>query len=211
VSMIVHAHLNPNHPAVLAKRAIQARQKAQMEAKLARDRKVASDALALQEAKDRAYAAHLAAIENARSLDQRRLEREEAALKKHKEDTLLAEMACIRKNDICNRQSRVKKIINDVSESTGASVEDIVSGVRLKHVVLARHEAIATVARDTSMTLGPIGRVFGRDHTSVTHAIRNWNEITGQNIRNMGGIEKKRERQRIAHAARRARARLMPK
>jgi chromosomal replication initiation ATPase DnaA len=205
-SVIVHAHLEPNHPAVLAKRAIQARQKAQMEAKLARDRKVASDALASQEARRMAHEAYLARLEAARSEEEKAREREAIETKAREHEAKLSEIVRIGGLQVFNQSTRVKQIVNDVSERTGISVNDLVSNIRSFSVVLARHEAMATIAKELSMSLPAIGRVFLRDHTTVIYAIRNWNERTGQNIRNLGNKGRKQELARLAYIARKARA-----
>lgn len=63
-------------------------------------------------------------------------------------------------------------ICRAVSRQEGVSVHDIlVSRKRTKPVAMARHEAIYRM-REKGFSLPQIGRVFGRDHTSILNSIR---------------------------------------
>lgn len=64
-------------------------------------------------------------------------------------------------------------IIRIVAAKHGVSVTDIKSQTRTLHIVEARHEAMALVYQlRPDLSLPAIGRVFGRDHTTVLHAAR---------------------------------------
>jgi chromosomal replication initiator protein len=63
-------------------------------------------------------------------------------------------------------------ITQATSDIMGIPVEDICGPKRAAHIALARAVAIY-VARDmTDQSLPQIGRYFGRDHSTVLHAIR---------------------------------------
>ena len=62
-------------------------------------------------------------------------------------------------------------IIKEVALATGFTPRQIVSQDRTKAIVHARHLAMFE-AKEAGASLGEIGRAFGRDHTSVIHAVR---------------------------------------
>lgn len=69
------------------------------------------------------------------------------------------------------------EIIQTIATEQGVTVEQILSPLRSKPVTRARHMAMAAirVARP-QLSLPVIGRMFGRDHTSVLHGIRRANK-----------------------------------
>ena len=70
-----------------------------------------------------------------------------------------------------NRSS--KAIIREVAEKTGVSYDLIMSPSRNKRIVAARDQAIRAVCDEYSnLSLPQIGRIFGRDHTTILHSLR---------------------------------------
>lgn len=66
-----------------------------------------------------------------------------------------------------------KEIIFEVAHKHGISPIEIFGDRRCKHIIDARHEAIARVSEEKSeWSLTQIGRFFNRDHTTIIHAIR---------------------------------------
>lgn len=65
---------------------------------------------------------------------------------------------------------RVKDIINIVSEIKGVPVIDIISNRRQHKITSARHLAMVAALRFTRANYSDIGRVFGRDHSTVYNA-----------------------------------------
>lgn len=66
-----------------------------------------------------------------------------------------------------------REIIEHVAHSYGVTVEAIMSKSRMDKIAEARHAAIRAVANsrpDWSLTM--IGKVFGRDHTTILHSLR---------------------------------------
>jgi chromosomal replication initiation ATPase DnaA len=64
------------------------------------------------------------------------------------------------------------EIIYNVARNHGLGVRDILGGGRTKEVVKARHSAIKAVkAAKPHLSSTVIGRIFGRDHTSILWAL----------------------------------------
>lgn len=69
-------------------------------------------------------------------------------------------------------KAQIRKVIEEVCERHDVNYNDIMSKSRFAHIVAARHEAIVRVAAAFPwMSLPKLGRVFGRDHTSIMHAL----------------------------------------
>ncbi|QLH13571.1 hypothetical protein HYQ43_04635 [Paracoccus pantotrophus] len=68
-------------------------------------------------------------------------------------------------------RAAVMRAIRDVSAQSGVPVGAIMGHDRRPRIVAARHLAMR-VAHDAGVPLAEIGRVMGRDHTSVMHAVR---------------------------------------
>lgn len=69
-------------------------------------------------------------------------------------------------------KAQVRKVIEAVCNRHEITYTDVMSRSRFADVVAARHEAIVAVAAAFPwMSLPKIGRVFGRDHTSILHAL----------------------------------------
>lgn len=64
-----------------------------------------------------------------------------------------------------------EKVIKRVSEYYGIPADDIKSKRRTKEIAQARHVSIYIINRVTTMTLDNIGKIFGRDHSTVLSSI----------------------------------------
>ncbi len=107
------------------------------------------------------------------TLTPRRAEAVKAAL-----ETLSVEPASI--------GGQARAIIVETAKSHGFTVGDILARCRNAEIIQARHHAMWLCARDTYLPYTMIGRAFGRDHTSILHAVRRVNAIMGANVRNAG-------------------------
>ena len=65
----------------------------------------------------------------------------------------------------------VEKILKQVSKKHGVSVEDIKSKKKTDSIATARHTSIYIIRKLTDLSLKEIGRVFGRDHSTVISSI----------------------------------------
>lgn len=66
-------------------------------------------------------------------------------------------------------------IIRDVCVKHGLTKTELLSARRMRTLVVARHEAMYRMSKETSMSLPMIGRrLGGRDHTTVLHGIRKY-------------------------------------
>jgi chromosomal replication initiator protein len=66
----------------------------------------------------------------------------------------------------------IEEIMELTARCYEMSVEDLRSRSRRAHVVKPRHFAMYLCRRYTDASLKEIGRAFGRDHTSVMHALQ---------------------------------------
>jgi chromosomal replication initiation ATPase DnaA len=82
-----------------------------------------------------------------------------------------------------SKSARAREIIRICADKNGLTVDTILSPQRTQKVAEARQQAMWLVARETSMSLAEIGRIFDRDHTTVIYAIQRENERTGENVR----------------------------
>lgn len=73
-----------------------------------------------------------------------------------------------------NREGRVPAIIEETAGYFGVSVREIMGRSRSKSVASARKEAMRKV-RELGFSYPEIGRMFGRDHTTVVSACRGKN------------------------------------
>ena len=77
-------------------------------------------------------------------------------------------------NRILNNDIEVDRISNVVAEYFKISIEDILGKSRQKDITLARHVAMYFAKQYTECSLNTIGSLIGgRDHSTVTHAINN--------------------------------------
>lgn len=75
-------------------------------------------------------------------------------------------------------KSPMRRVIAEVSLTTGVRVSDILGPRRDKPIVRARFMAMGICRKHCNASLPEIGRVFHRDHTSVLNAIRRVDELT---------------------------------
>ena len=64
-----------------------------------------------------------------------------------------------------------KQIIENISKRYGISVDDITGKKRTKEIVQVRHIAIYIIREVTGMSLENIGKIFGRDHTTILYSM----------------------------------------
>lgn len=64
------------------------------------------------------------------------------------------------------------EIIKEVCLKHGVKVTEIVSPIRSKHIIPARHEAMYRVREERHLSWAQLARLFNRDHTSVIHGWR---------------------------------------
>lgn len=91
----------------------------------------------------------------------------------------------VRKPKLDEDPVRFQEIIRWVSEKTGYSKAELMSGRRYYDLILARHLVWQIGKKTTSLSYPQMGKLFGgRDHTTVMHAIRktptNINDIVKQ-------------------------------
>ncbi len=79
----------------------------------------------------------------------------------------------------------VEKILMHVSKKYGVSVDDIKSKKKTDSIAGARHISIYVIRKLTDLSLKEIGRVFGRDHSTIISSV---NKIE-LNIRTVKGYE----------------------
>ncbi len=81
---------------------------------------------------------------------------------------------------------QARAIMVETAKSYGYPVDEILANCRNVGIVQARHHAMWLCARDTDLSYPTLGRAFGRDHTTILHAVRRVNAIMGANVRNAG-------------------------
>ena len=70
-------------------------------------------------------------------------------------------------------RERMSDILLEVADRHGVTVDELTGPRRLRHIVRARHEAMAETWRRTPLSKCEIGRrMGGRDHATVIHGIR---------------------------------------
>lgn len=84
----------------------------------------------------------------------------------------------------------VEKIIEEISRTFGNSVEDIKSGRRDSEISFARQVAMYVLREVTPLTMEEIGYEFsGRNHSTVTHALKRVSNLIANDSRLRGTIE----------------------
>ncbi len=68
--------------------------------------------------------------------------------------------------------ARARKIVAEVAEKHGLTVDQLISYARSKHLVLARQELYWRLHAETTWSIKRIGDFLERDHTTVLHGIR---------------------------------------
>ena len=66
----------------------------------------------------------------------------------------------------------VDKIFLAVYKKYGVKKEELIGTVRKKEISFARHVAIYLIRNITEMSLPNIGKIFGRDHTTILASIK---------------------------------------
>ena len=114
-----------------------------------------------------------------RLLDDARRYREEAALvladaRTHAAMIVAeAEIAVRAKIDVGPSLPSIAEIIKATAVRHSITVSALLSQGRSRHLVAARHEAIALAhAARPDFSLPALGRIFRRDHTAILHALR---------------------------------------
>lgn len=63
----------------------------------------------------------------------------------------------------------IQRVVDEVSRTTGVSIEDIYSDLRKANVAKARRIAIYVIIKVTNMSLEEIGAEFKKDHTTIMY------------------------------------------
>lgn len=103
-----------------------------------------------------------------------------------------------------------KRIIREAAERHRIKIGDLTGPRRFPIFTIARREAAWLIAAETDLFLADIGRLLGKDHTTIINAIRVANEQTGTNVRGLG-IPPLAKRLRDWESATAAAARYVPK
>lgn len=74
-------------------------------------------------------------------------------------------------------RERRMAIIAEVAECHGLAVDDMTGTARTRDIVAARWEAMARIRTEFGDTLPMIGRLFNRDHTTVVHGLKRYEEM----------------------------------
>lgn len=76
-------------------------------------------------------------------------------------------------------KGKCRTIIEEVAAKHGVAVREILSDRRARVLIPPRHEAMYRCVAETHLSLPAIGRIFGRDHTSIGHAVMRHHLTTG--------------------------------
>lgn len=85
------------------------------------------------------------------------------------------------------------QIVKDVAKARGFSAQELLGASRNQNLVLARHEAMYLCSK-SGKSYVLIGRIFGKDHTSVMHGVRKHAERLERLERMKGRAEEDRKR-----------------
>jgi len=81
---------------------------------------------------------------------------------------------------------RAREIIHFVAAQSSVEVSELLSECRTAVLAQVRQQAMWLIAKETDLSYPVIGRMFGRDHTTVIHAVRRCNAGSGENVRRAG-------------------------
>ena len=71
-----------------------------------------------------------------------------------------------------------KRILREVAEKHGVTVNDILSSRRAARIVHARQETVWRMKTETTFSYPEIGRrLGGKDHTTIMHALRRYEQM----------------------------------
>ncbi|HWU19363.1 MAG TPA: helix-turn-helix domain-containing protein [Devosia sp.] len=93
----------------------------------------------------------------------------------------------------------------------GQHVSDILSETRVRTVLPARHEAVYLIAKHTTHSLSHIGKLMGRDHTTIINSLKHFPLFKREHVtpfaaspaivvETVAKPKPKRRRKRLAHA-----------
>jgi chromosomal replication initiation ATPase DnaA len=89
------------------------------------------------------------------------------------EDTLKkTERMWAGRNEIRPRSTKREEILYQVMEETGSTQAQLFGQVKVSEIVQVRHYLFWRLYRETTMSLGGVGKYVNRDHTVVLHGIR---------------------------------------
>ena len=71
-------------------------------------------------------------------------------------------------------RSRVAQVVRRIAREHGCTVEDIYGRSRMGDVPRGRMRAYAVLRWSTNLSLPELGRIFGRDHTTILTGVRKY-------------------------------------
>ncbi len=66
----------------------------------------------------------------------------------------------------------MRLIVEETAAAHGVTVAEMMGPRRIRRIAHARQEAMATIYAETKFSYPQVGEFFGRDHTTVIHAVR---------------------------------------
>jgi chromosomal replication initiator protein len=75
-----------------------------------------------------------------------------------------------------------EQIIERVGAHYSVSSENIVGRSREKSISLARHVSMYLIRQLTDLTLDEVGKLFGKDHSTVIHSIRKIEDLLDDDL-----------------------------
>jgi len=79
---------------------------------------------------------------------------------------------------ITQRRKR-EALLAMVAIEHGITRDELMSSSRRLHIVRARHDAFYRLVKDLQYGYSDVGRVFGKDHTTIMHGVRKHCEVHG--------------------------------
>jgi chromosomal replication initiation ATPase DnaA len=76
------------------------------------------------------------------------------------------------RHEIRPRSTKREEILYQVIEETGLTQEQLFGQAKVTELVKARHYLFWRLYRETTMSLGGVGKYVNRDHTVVLHGVR---------------------------------------
>lgn len=91
------------------------------------------------------------------------------------------------------RQDRAAAIKKDVCRRYGLELEDLIGPSQRKAAVAARYEAIRLIKKSIQSSSTELGRMFGRDHTTILYALgrvpKSYERKKRDGAKQLGGCE----------------------
>lgn len=95
----------------------------------------------------------------------------------------------IAEHRVCSRLTLIRTV-RKVAHHYDISMSDLMSLGRVRLLATARAHLCAIIAKENpGLSLAGIGRALGRDHTTVIHSIRRYNDAFRSNVRGLGGLD----------------------